>query len=267
MSYIDITSQYKFSKNLLLEISFDLFYKETSWETSIEDVFIKYKSSKFLPTDFIVGYFEYPVLNFKSSDHNFFKKTLLEKNLFPNKTEDIGALLKINIWKPFYLSLSSQKHTGVKEILSPLNTAKNTYIASLIYEKESQHINASYLKQNFFSQRKKQAFGLGSDFSYSFYSFLFNFKGELWNIKQWRQNTLSYYIFPSIQWKRLNLSYLFGKAHYELAEQKSESLEYTLRTDFYLTDELFLSLEKIQESDNITKNSSWILSLKSHFNF
>ena len=265
--YIDTNINYQFSKNLLFEMSFDISYIKNKWDTFLKESFIQYKWIHFFPSEITFGHFEYPILNFSSNDHKFSKKTLLEKNLFPEKTEDIGIALKVNIWKSFYLSLSSQIQTGKTELLSPLNTAKNTWTASLIYEKENQHINASYLKQNFFSKKQKQAFGLGYDFSYPFHSLLFNIKGELWQIKYFSQNTLSYYTFPSIQWKRLAFFLLLGKAHHKLYNQKSKSLEYILKTDFYLTDELFLSLEKIKESDTITKNSSWIFSIKSHFSF
>ena len=265
--YIDTNINYEFSKNLFFEMSFEFAYTKNTWDYSIEEFFIKYKWLSFQPTDLILGYFEYPVLNFKSSNHNFSKKTLLEKNLFPEKMSDIGAFLKVNFWESFYLKLSSQTFMGERELLLPLNTAKNTWTASVSYEKKNQHITASYLKQNLFSKKQRQAFGLSSDLSYQLNPFLFNFKGEFWKIHYQPQNTLSYYVFPSVKWRRLALSFLVGKAYYQLGRQTSESLEYILKTDFYLTDELFLSLEQIKESDTIVKNSSWIFSIRSHFKF
>ena len=265
--YIDMSINYKLSKNLLFQTSFDLSYAENKWAYEVKEIFIKYQWFKFLPADFLLGHFEYPVLNFKKSSHKFSKKTLLEKNLFPEKSADMGALLKINFWGSFYLQLSSQLFTGKRELLFPLNTTKNTWTARLAYGKKNQHITANYLKQNLFSKKQQQALGLSSDFSYLFYSLLLNLKGEFWKISQWPQDTLSYYIFPSVKWKRLTLSFLHGKAYYQSNSQTSESREYILKTDLHLTDELFVSLERIKESDSITKNSSWVFSLQSHFNF
>ena len=265
--YIDANISFQSSKNLLFQINFDFSYIKNTWSYEAEEVFIKYQWFNLLPADLMLGYFKYPILNLKESDHKFSKKTLLEKNLLSEKSADIGALLKVKLYQPFYFMLSSHSFIDGIELLSPLNTAKNTLTASIGYEKKNQHITAGYLKQNFFSNKQKQAFGLSSDLSYPFYSFLFNFKGEVWKIKQWPQDSLSYYMFPSIKWNRLALSFLFGEAYYQLNQQTSKSKEYILKTDFYLTDEVFISIEKINESDTIVKNSSWIFSLRSHFHF
>ena len=263
--YMEAEISYPFSKNLLIETELDLSYIKNSWDFDIKEIFIKYKQTLFLPSVLILGYFEYPILKLRSNDYKLSKKTLSEKNLFPKKKADIGAGLKVNVWKSFYLYSSWQIFTGAKQLLSPLNTAKNTWTARMIYEEKNQSISANYLKQSFFSKKLKQAFGLSSDLSYPFDPLLFNLKGEFWKINQWPQNSLSYYLFPSIQWNRLILSFLFGKARYQLGRQISESSEFILKTDFYLTDELFISLEKIQESDTIVKNSSWAVSVKTQF--
>ena len=265
--YIDTNIQYEISKNLFFEISFDLSYEENKWDYSLEEVFIQHHWSELLPTHLTLGYFEYPVFNLKESKHNFYKKTISEKTLFPSKYADIGVALKTNFWNSFYFQLSWQTQTGKRELLLPLNTAKNTWTASLGFEKSNQHIFANYFKQDSFLKAQKQAFGIGSHLSHSLYSLLFSFKGELWQINHWSQNTITYYVFPSIKWRRLALSFLYGKAHYQLGRQTSESLEYILKADFYLTDEFYLSLERLKESDTIVKNSAWAFSLKSHFNF
>ena len=175
-------------------MSFDFSYIENKWDYSIEEVFIQYKWFKFQPTYLTMGYFEYPVLNFKASDHIFSKKTLLEKNLFPSKHSDIGAVLKTNFLESFYLQLSLQTFIGGRELLFPLNTTKTTFTASLSFEQDFQQIFASYLKQNFFSKNEKSAFGLGYNLFYPFYSLSFSLKGELWKINHWPQNTLTYYM-------------------------------------------------------------------------
>ena len=265
--YIDTNIHYEFSKNLFFEISFDLSYKENEWDYSIEEVFIKHQWSGLLPTRLKAGYFEYPVFNLKGSNSKFSKKTILKKNLFPSKYADIGIALKTNFLNSFYFQFSWQTWIGKRELLFPLNTAKNTWTASLGFEKENQHIFVNYLKQDSFLKKQKQAFGLGSHLSYSFHSLLFNFKGELWEIEHLQQNALSYYALSSIRWSRLALFFLFGKAHYQLGHQTSESAEYILKTDFHLTNDLFLSLERLRESDTITKNSSWALSIRSNFSF
>ena len=264
--YTDTKINYKISKNMFFEMELKLSYKKNKWDYSIEDVFITYQWLHFLPTDFTLGYFGYPISD-NLSDQKFSKKSLLEKNLFPTNDLDIGVLLKTNLWETLYFQVSWQTWTGARELLTPLNTAENTWTSSLSFEKNSQYIFASYLKQNFFSSKQKQAFGLGSHISYSINSFLLSLQGEHWKINQGFQNTIAYYILPSVQWKNLVLSFLSGKAHYQLGSQSSESREYILKTDFYLTEELFVSLERIHESDSIIKNSSWAFSIRSHFNF
>ena len=264
--YIDTNINYKISKNILFKTEFEFSYEQNKWDYLIEEISITYQWLHFLPTDFTIGYFEYPMSD-NLSDQKFSKQSLLEKNLFPTNDSDIGILLKTNFWESLYFQISWQTWTGARELLNPLNTLANTWVSSLSFEQNSQYIFASYLKQNFFSSKQKQAFGLGSHISYPINSFLLNFKGEYWKIEQAFQNTITYYIMPSVQWESLVLTFLTGKAYYQLGSQSSESREYILKTDFYLTEELFVSLERIHESDSIIKNSSWAFSIRSHFSF
>ena len=262
--YIDTSINYQISKNLLFETEFELSYQDNQWNYFLEEFFLTYKWAYFLLTDFTVGYLEYPMSD-NLSDENFSKDSLLEKNLFPVNDSDIGVLVKTNFWKFLYLQVSWQTWTGVREILKPLNRIENTWSSNLIFEQNSKYIFASYIKQNFFSKKQKQAFGLGSHISYPIYSFLLSFKAEHWKIEQAIQNTTVYYIMPAIQWERLAFTFLTGKAYYQQRNLKSESRESILKTDFYLTDELFITLERFTERDTIIKSSFWGLSIRSEF--
>ena len=261
--YIGIISNYQFSKNSSFKTVFSFSNKERKWSYSIEEVFIKYSKAKLWPIDLTIGYFEYPVLQLKTDGHNISKKALLKKIIIPLKDNDMGALIKINFWQSFYLKLSSYIFTT--KLIYPLNTAKNTWTVSLGFQEDDKYVIANYFKQKFFSKNEKESFGLSSYFSRPFNSLLFGIEQEIWKTSYQNQDTLNYYIFPSVKWNSLVLSFLFEKAFYKKGTQSSESVEYLLKADFYLTDELFITLERFTERDTIIKSSFWGLSIRSEF--
>ena len=265
--HMEITANYKFSKNTSLEIGFDFSYQAEVWSYSIEEAFIQRQLSFFTPLYLQLGYFIYPPSYIDENLKAFSKKTLVYQNLFNTKDRDIGASLKVPFEKHFYAQISLQSFINEKERSQFQFKGHPVLSASLIYENLDQNLFAGYLQKESFFEGKVKALGTGSRLSYKINSWTLGLKGEFWNISKNKpkRNILTYYIFPHIQWKRWTLGALLGGAYHYLNSKKTKELEYLLKGEFCLTKNLHLSIERLKESDSIIKQSAWIFSLRANF--
>ena len=266
--YTEIVINYPFSENNLFKMEFDFSYQNKEWNYSIDCFSVHHQLLFYKPVNLQAGYFIYPVSYTNENITTFSKKTLVQKSLFPYGRGALGILLNWNLWKPFYWQISLQANLNSRETDSVQKMESNPVVtASFIYKNSGQNFFASYFQKNFFMEGQMQSLGVGSDLSFEINSWIFAFRGEFWSIKrtQPQHNLLTYYLFPSVSWGKISLGAFFGGAHHYLAKDQNHTLEYILKGDFYLTENLFLTIERIREQDSILKEVSWSFSLRTEF--
>lgn len=267
--YSELALSYNFLKNYFFEIQFDFSYQNKEWNYFIDDLFIQYDFLFYISASLKFGYFSYPASYTSDNTKTFSKKTLMQKNLFPSGRRALGVLFEGNLWRSFYLEIGLQANINKRETDLVQQLGQTPVItSSLIYKKNEQKAFLTYFQKDLFLNGKMQSLGLGADLSHKINSWIFNLKGECWGIKKNNpdQTLWTYYVFPSIRWDRISFGTLIGGVHNYLQKDKSHVLEYILKGDFYLTENLFLAIEKLKEQDSIIKKEAWSFSLKADFN-
>ena len=266
--YAEIGAGYYFSKNSFFELGFDFSYRSKNWSYTVDDFFVQHKFSFFFPVDLRAGYFFYPVSYTRDNINTFSKKTLVQKNLFPLRLGDAGILLRGDMGKSFYWQMSLQSSVNKRETDAVQKLGPSPVMAvSLIYEESGQHLFAGYFQKDFFLEGRLRSIGFGSDLSFEISSWTLNFRGEFWGIKNNLPShiLLTYYFFPSLKWNRISFGALLGGVHHYLQKDQSHGLEYILKGDFYLTENVFFTIERLGEQDSIIKKEAWSFSLRTTF--
>ena len=266
--YTEICAGYYFSKNSFVELGFDFSYQFKNWSYSVEDFFVQHKFLFFVPVHLRAGYFFYPVSYTRDNINTFSKKTLVQKNLFPLSLGDAGILFRGNMWRSFYWQMSLQSSVNKRETDAVQKLEPSPVMAvSLIYEESGQHFFAGYFQKDFFLEGRLRSIGFGSNLSFEISSWTLSFRGEFWSIKNNLPShiLLTYYFFPSLKWNRISFGALLGGAHHYLQKDQSHGLEYILKGEFYLTENMFLTIERLGEQDSIIKKEAWSFSLRTSF--
>lgn len=266
--YSELDLSYKFSEDSSFKMELDFAYLDKQWIYSVDDFSVHYNFLFYIPITFKVGYFSYPVSYTNDNIKTFSKKTLMQKSLFPSGRRDVGALVKWNLWNSFYLKMGIQADIKKRETDALQRLGHHPVLTSrLVYESAEQKAFLAYFQKNFFLEGRMQSFGCGADLSYKIRSWTFKLRGEFWNIRKNTpdQTLLTYYVFPYLRWERISFGSLFGGAHHYLQKDKSHILEYILKADFYLTDNVFFTIEQLKEQDSIIKKKAWSFSLRTHF--
>ena len=289
--WTEVGSKYHFSKNGFIEAEFDFSYQEGKWSYFIDNFFVQQKFVFFTPFSLRAGYFFYPVSWTEKNIKLLSKKTLLEQNLFsldffPSNLGAGGALARGDFWPSFYWQASAQL-SRIERETDVRRKTKLALTASLVYKESNRQLFISYFQKDSVLSGLTRSLGLGSHLSYKRADWAFGFQGELWGIQKqatrpvlaspfskisfqkelWavREKSLVYYALGSVRWSRLEFSAFFGGAHHYLPRSKSHILEYVLKADFYLTENLSLTIERLKEWDSLIKKKGWAFSLKTNF--
>lgn len=267
--YIELTFSYPFVEDSLATMELDISYKNQNWEYDIDKFFIQKDFLLYLPFQARAGYFAYPVSYLGKSLALLYKKTATEKHLFPSGDRDMGLSLSAQLGKFVYGQVSWQMLTDKRETDAiPSYGVFPIWTASLLYKNSDQKAFLSYFRKSFFLEGVQDSLGLGLNLSYKTDLLKWALKGEFWGIQRTkpRQAILTYYLLPSVRWKFVSFSLLFGEAyHYLKRSGQSWTLEYILKTDFHLTDQLLFSVERLREQDSVLREDSWAFSLKTAF--
>ncbi len=264
--YTEMEFYYPFSKSNFIKMEIEFSYQKGDWAYAIDNFFVKQQN--FTPFSFQFGYFSYPVSYVIENENLFSKKTLMHKTLFFEGDRAIGVMLEREVvpsfyWKTSLQSSSLQRGTDLiqKSDLYPIFTT------SFIYEQFNKSFFASYFQQKFFLEGKIRSLGFGSDLFFDIKSLLLGFRGEFWGVKKSEphQNSLTYYVFPYLKWKKWSFGFLFGRTESVLQKDQYFMEEYLFRGDFYFTKNLFFTVEWLKEQDAILKKKEWIFSLKTKF--
>ena len=250
--------------NSFFKMGLDL--KHASYEFS--DLFIQTSINTFIPVYFQAGYFEYPVAYRDKDKEDFIKKTFLWKNLFPSVDTAVGFLMKLQLLENLDWSMSLQGYNRNRETdSSPIKGVHPAFASRLVYTLKDQSLFLSYFQNQDVLTQPMKHWGLGANLLYKMNSFHFQFNGEFWNSFRISpdQDIITFYIFPSVNWKRLNLGVLLSQTYHNLPKDQSRGLEYNLVGDFYLTKNFLFRIERIQKQSQIITKDSWSFTLKAEF--
>lgn len=274
--YTEVEAYYKWSKNLFVEIELEFSYTNQDWLIKIEDLFLKYKMdlkdvfklNRTVPVSLRWGYFR--VNYIKSNSKLFNKKTLVKQNLFPYGDRNIGAVLKLDLYKnfSFLTALQYQRHKRESDGFKPLKLYPVSS-AYLLYKYKNQKVFLGYSQKKMFLEGDVQSFGSGADLQALYKNYFFKFKTELWNIRKSEPQSriLSYYVFPYLKWKFLGAGFLAGAVYEKSLQAQASQFETVAKLDFYFTDKIYFSIEKIQEYSRVYKQNSWNFSIKTDLKF
>ncbi len=266
--YAELGLSIPFSKSHLFKMEFDFSYQSKIWNYSVDHFSIRHN---FLWDTFFsleAGYFSHPVSWTSENLTVFSKKTVAQKSLFPYGRRAMGVVLDWRLSQPLYGQISLQANLNRREIdFTQKLERRPALTASLIYKPPGQRLFVSYFQKDFFLEGRMRSWGGGSDLSFEIEPLFLAFRGEFWRIQRAEphQKLLTGYLFPFFRWGKISFGALFGWAYHYLKEDQSYTLEYILKGDFYLTESLFLSIERIKELDSIIKEDAWSFSLKTKF--
>ena len=281
---------YPISKNSSFKVDLKFFYEDKHWDYLIRNLFVNYKPA--FPLKIQLGYFEQPISYMSQNRLEFEKTLLMDKTLFPFQKSAVGALLESELKASFYLQASLQGWTLQRDIDFMRQPGINPALtASLIYRSQKQKAFLSYFQQSLGLNNKDESLGLGFDLLYPKDSFKIRLRGELWKIKRdlsqqdvnnlyalsldvqgglkpvysSQEKMVSFYVFPSLRWNRFYLGALLGGLYHDLTKPKNLSLESILTGRFYLKENLFFTVERVKEWNQLVRENYWSFYLTSEF--
>lgn len=257
---------YPISKDLSFKAEMRFFHKDQGWGYHARKLAVSYALPFHLHTQ--LGYFNYPVSYMIQNRSEFASRLIIDKTLFPFQRRASGALLEGQLKAPFYWRVSLQGHTQKRDTDSVQQPElRPAFTGSLIYKSGKQKAFVSYFQQNFSLESPVNSFGLGANLFYPLTSFKVYFRGELWRIEKnqpYREIT-SFYIFPSLRWSRVSLGALLGGVHHDLKDNQTHRLEYILKGSFYITENIFFTVERTREWDQLLRKNNWSFYLTTQF--
>ena len=273
---------YPISKDASFKVDLKFFYEDKHWDYLIRNLFVSYKPA--FPLKIQLGYFEQPISYMSQNRLEFEKTLLMDKALFPFQKRAVGALLEWELKAPFYLQASLQGWVLQRDIDFMRQPGINPALtASLVYKSQKQKAFLSYFQQALGFHNKGENLGLGFDLLYPKDSFKIRLRGELWKIKRdlsqqeisslyalspsaqgglkpvysSQEKRMSFYALPSLRWNRFYLGALLGGFYHDFTKPENLSLESILTGRFYLKENLFFTIERVKQWDQLVRENYW----------
>lgn len=244
------------------------------WEVYASEISLSYTFEKF-PIKLQTGWLPLP-LGYRVENTDIFLKELsLHQSLAKNR-EDAGLTVQMDLWKKhLFLQIS---HFGGSIKREWDNFHRTPDFAPLIVSLKTQGSFgkgfASYLKKDLALFDSLQAFGGGLILTHSLKSFNFSIQGELWWMDAKNQATLSYYLFPEVEWDKWRAGVVLGdinrfSPNLKRPEAKTSLYERIFQISWKIHPNITLMAERFltRQRKGPFLNNLWAVRLKTQFDF
>lgn len=219
-------SVFQFSYSVTPQIQwvgeFDLSWNQYDlWSLDVENFFFNYKIHP--SQDIKIGYFFYPLSFIEEFDELFLSSTLIYDSFYLQKSRDFGLLYSFTAWgfqlQGAFFNSFTQRDADQRAKWSP------SLVFNFYYPFQGNHKwFLTYLqKQQAFFQTPYTALGTGMESKILVsqqQNFWLSLKGEAWWAKEGREQMITFYGFPTIQWKSLSLGLFLGLSSHFLTKPK-----------------------------------------------
>lgn len=273
--YITLSFEYDILFNLKFFTELEFGSNQNLWNINLEQLGLFYRSNKF---DLKAG--RIPVsLGYSYANSAIFVHPLNFYKPFMAYPMDIGLRLNIPLYKE-YLNFSISRFKGhlkrtFDNYYKPPEFAPLT--VSLKSKRPSWNGFITYLKQDLAFQEPLNALGGGFTVNTSFLvESLISLQGELWKSGEKFQSSLSYYLFPKLNFNKYELGVLFGEIKSFAPDFKNRKAtisiykwilqgSYEMFPGVFLIGERWWSVTKQKKGPLV--NNIWALRLKTKLNF